>query len=172
MMIVIVISVVLIVQRFSELLLSRRNIGWAMAHGAREYGNDHYWLFIALHSMWIVAINVEWYVLRPTIPSFWPIIAAILILAQLIRYWAIKTLGKRWNTRIVVMPDLPLVVAGPYRFFKHPNYLAVVLEIAAVPALVGCWYTAIVFSILNAVLLFFIRIPAEEKALRSRRATG
>jgi len=171
MMIVITITAIVIVQRVSELFLSRRNFGWAMSHGAIEYGEGHYWLFIALHSMWIIALNAEWYFLRPEIPSFWPYIAAIVVIAQIIRYWAIKSLGKRWNTRILVMENWPLIEAGPYRLLKHPNYLAVVLEIAAVPALIGAWYTVAVFSILNAALLFFIRIPAEEKALRSRRTT-
>ncbi len=93
--------------------------------------------------------------------------ACVLILAaQLLRYWTIATLGRQWNTRIVVSTSQPLVKTGPYHFFKHPNYLAVVLEIAFVPSFIGAWYTAIIFSIFNGALLYFIRIPAEEQALK------
>ena len=156
----------IIIQRLSELAVSRRNYRWALQQGGREYGADHYWLFVVLHTLWIVAFNLEWLLRKPTIAKLWPFLLVLILVAQVIRYWAIITLGRRWNTRIMVIKALPLVKSGPYRFFKHPNYLAVILEIAAIPAFIGAWYTAIIFSIVNGVLLFFIRIPAEERALK------
>lgn len=156
----------IIIQRLSELAVSRRNYRWALQQGGHEYGADHYWLFVVLHTLWIVAFNLEWIWRKPTLPKLWPFLLVLILLAQVIRYWAIFALGRRWNTRIMVIKALPLVKSGPYRFFKHPNYLAVILEIAAIPAFIGAWNTAIIFSILNGVLLFFIRIPAEERALK------
>lgn len=157
---------IIVIQRLSELAVSRRNYRWALQQGGREYGAQHYWLFVVLHTLWIVAFNLEWLLLKPAMPKIWPYLLIIILVAQLLRYWVITTLGRRWNTRIVVINRLPLVRTGPFRFFKHPNYLAVVLEIAAIPAFIGAWYTAIIFSIVNGALLFFIRIPAEERALK------
>jgi len=157
---------IIVIQRLSELAVSRRNYRWALQQGGREYGAQHYWLFVVLHTLWIVAFNLEWFLLKPAMPKIWPYLLIIILVAQLLRYWVITTLGRRWNTRIVVINRLPLVRTGPFRFFKHPNYLAVVLEIAAIPAFIGAWYTAIIFSIVNGALLFFIRIPAEERALK------
>ena len=156
----------IVIQRLSELALSKRNYRWALQQGGREYGADHYWLFFVLHSLWIVSFNLEWFLRKPMIPKIWPILLAVILAAQLLRYWTIATLGRQWNTRIVVSTSQPLVKAGPYHFFKHPNYLAVVLEIAFVPSFIGAWYTAIIFSIFNGALLYFIRIPAEEQALK------
>ncbi len=166
MMLLVFLTCFIIIQRLSELAVSKRNYKWALQQGGREYGADHYWLFVVLHTLWIGAFNLEWLLLKPTIPKLWPFLLLLILVAQVIRYWAISTLGRRWNTRIVVIKDLPLVKSGPYRFFKHPNYLAVILDIAAIPAFIGAWNTAIIFSIVNGVLLFFIRIPDEERALK------
>ena len=158
---------IVIIQRLSELFIARRNYKWALSKGGQELGQNHYPLFIFLHSGWLFSWIFEWYFRRPESPLIWPLLLVSVLLAQLLRYWVIKTLGKRWNTRIVIIPDQPLVNSGPYRFLKHPNYLAVIVELAAFPALFGCWYTAIIFSILNMILLLLIRIPAEEKALQT-----
>lgn len=155
----------LVVERMFELGLARRNARWAMRNGAIEAGQAHYRAMVAMHAAFIVACAVEaiW------LPRHFPTIIAGIALgaelaAQALRYWAIATLGPRWNTRIVVMPGAKPVTGGPYRFLRHPNYLAVAIEIAAVPMIGGAIVTAIVFSIGNGILMA-IRIPAEERVL-------
>jgi methyltransferase len=165
MILLLTVTLIIIIQRLYELVLSRRNYLWALAKGAREYGAEHFPLFIVLHSLWILSFNLEWLLLKPPVPQGWPFLALGILTAQILRYWAIGTLGRRWNTRILIIPGLSPVTSGPYRFFRHPNYIAVCIEIAAIPALLGAWYTAAVFSLLNMSLLFFVRIPAEERVL-------
>lgn len=166
-MILLFVTSAIILQRLLELRLAKRNMAWALSRGAREYGADHYVLFLYLHCLWIVSFNLEWFSLRPAIPPFWGAIAVLIVAAQFLRYWAIATLGKRWNTRILILQGVPKVSSGPYRYFRHPNYIAVIVEIWAVPLVIGAWYTALFFSVLNAMLLYYIRIPAEEKALKN-----
>lgn len=159
---------IVIAQRLSELVLAKRNYQWAMQHGGKEYGADHYWLFIVLHTSWLVSLSFEWLVLQPSIPAWWPLLLGLIVVAQVLRYWTIGTLGRCWNTRIVIFDEMTRVKTGPYRYLRHPNYAAVVLEIMAIPALVGAWYTALLFSIANASLLMLIRIPEEERALKNK----
>ena len=161
----IVISVV-VCQRLSELALARRNYVWAMQNGGREYGGKHYWMFVVLHTTWLLGILIESFLFQPSLPALWPLFLGLVIFAQVLRYWAIASLGRLWNTRIVIVQGSDPVRTGPYRFLKHPNYLAVVIEICAIPALLGAWRSALLFSIINAILLLFIRIPAEKKAMR------
>lgn len=163
----IVLSIV-IIQRLSELLLARRNYAWAMRHGGREFGADHYWLFVVLHSVWLVSLSFECLLRQPSVSPWWPLLLGLIILAQIVRYWAISSLGKRWNTRIVVFKTMAVVKSGPYRYMNHPNYLAVAIEIFSIPALLGAWYSAVAFSIANAALLLLVRIPAEEGALQAQ----
>jgi methyltransferase len=102
---------------------------------------------------------------RPFVPWLgWPMVAVVLT-TQALRWWCVATLGAQWNTRVIVVPDLPLVTDGPYRWLRHPNYLAVTLEVAALPLVHTAWVTAVVFSIANAILLLGWRIPVEERAL-------
>lgn len=170
-LLVIVIAIV-VVQRLSELIVAKRNYVWAMQHNGIEVGSSHYPLFVVLHAAWILAIIAECVMRGPAVPTFWPIPLALIVAAQVLRYWAIRTLGRFWNTRIIVFNNFSPVTSGPFRFFKHPNYVAVVLEIAAIPALLGAWYTAFVFSFINAGLLLLVRIPMEEQAMRSCSTTG
>lgn len=156
---------IVIIQRLSELLLARRNYHWALRHGGREYGADHYWLFIVLHSLWLVCMALECIVLRPPVAAWWPLFLGFIVVAQVLRYWTIGALGRCWNTRIVIFDQMRRVRTGPYRYLKHPNYVAVVIEIFAIPALVGAWYTALLFSVANGALLLLVRLPAEERAL-------
>ncbi|MEJ2137501.1 MAG: isoprenylcysteine carboxylmethyltransferase family protein [Desulfofustis sp.] len=158
---------ILIGQRLTELALAKRNYRWAMRHGGREYGADHYWLFVVLHSLWMLAIVLECLILQPRLAAWWPLFLVLIAAAQILRYWAIGTLGRCWNTRIVIFDEMSRKTSGPYRYFRHPNYLAVALEIFALPAFLGAWYTALIFSIANAALLLLIRIPEEERALRA-----
>ena len=151
-------------QRLSELVLARSNYRWALQHGGREVGGDHYWLFIVLHTGWLVSFLLECHLRETAVPSFWPLLLAMIALAQILRYWAIRSLGRHWNTRIVVFEGCSTIQSGPYRYLKHPNYIAVAVELFAIPALLGAWYSAIFFSAANAALLLGVRIPVEEQA--------
>lgn len=155
----------LIVQRLSELWLANRNTARLLAEGAVESGRDHYFLFVILHTAWLGGMIL----LAPEDPMFSPLLFAVFVALQLGRVWVIATLGKYWTTRIISLPDAPLVSKGPYRFVQHPNYLVVVGEIAVVPMLAGMWELAILFSILNAALLW-LRIRVENTTLSTRTA--
>jgi methyltransferase len=156
------------VERFVELAVSVRNARWAFERGGIESGRGHFPPMVALHTALIVACALEPLLAgRPFITAL-AVPAAVLALAsQALRWWCIRTLGHRWNTRIVVVPGLPLVRRGPYRVLPHPNYIAVVVEGVALPLIASGWLTALVFSALNAVLLLGFRIPAEERALEA-----
>jgi len=153
-------------ERLAELVVSQRNARWSFARGGVEHGRGHFPPMVALHSGLLVAVLAEVHLAgRPFLPAVgWPALALVLA-AQGLRWWCIATLGPRWNTRVVVVPGLPLVVAGPYRWLRHPNYVAVVVEGIALPMVHTAWVTALTFTVLNAVLLLGFRIPAEERAL-------
>lgn len=152
-------------ERMAELFISRRHAARAFAHGGLESGQAHYRAMVALHAAFLAACAVESLIITRPIAAALSIGALIVAAgAQMLRYWAVWTLGERWNTRVIVIPGAPLVIGGPYRFMRHPNYLAVVLEVAALPLIRANWYTAIAFSIANAIVLA-VRIPAEERAM-------
>jgi methyltransferase len=152
-------------ERVLELIISRRNRSIALASGAVETGGDHYLVMTVFHTLFFVSLVVETVGLRRPFPGVigWAALGGA-IGAQALRYWAIVTLGVRWNTRIIVFPDAAPVTSGPYRFLRHPNYLAVIIEMACVPMIHGCWLTATVFSIGNAAILA-VRIREEEASL-------
>ncbi|WP_256970727.1 isoprenylcysteine carboxyl methyltransferase family protein [Cellulomonas iranensis] len=156
------------VERVAELVVSTRNARWSFARGGVESGRGHFPAMVALHTALLVACVVEVLVAdRPFLPWLgWPALALV-VASQGLRWWCIATLGPRWNTRVIVVPDLPLVDRGPYRWLRHPNYVAVVVEGIALPLVHTAWVTALVFTLLNAVLLAQYRIPAEERALRA-----
>lgn len=159
------------VERVAELVVSSRNARWSFSRGGVESGRGHFPAMVALHTGLLVACVAEVLLAdRPFLPWLgWT--AFVLVLAsQALRWWCIATLGPRWNTRVVVVPGLPLVHRGPYRLLAHPNYVAVVVEGVALPLVHTAWVTAVAFTVLNAVLLLRFRIPAEERALRA--ATG
>ncbi|MFE9258081.1 isoprenylcysteine carboxyl methyltransferase family protein [Streptomyces sp. NPDC006879] len=152
-------------ERGAELVLARRNAVRSMARGALEYGRGHYPAMVALHTALLVGCAVEpWALGRPFIPLLgWTALAVVLV-AQGLRWWCIAVLGTRWNTRVLVVPGLPLVTGGPYRLVRHPNYVAVVAEGLALPLVHTAWMTAISFGVLNAWLLV-VRIRCEDAAL-------
>lgn len=152
-------------QRLLELRLATRNRAWALAQGAKEFGAAHYPLFFGLHTGWMVGWVVETLWRGAALNSLWYVWLAIFVAAQGLRYWAIASLGRFWNTRILVIPGRQPVRRGPYKYMPHPNYVAVALELASVPLIFGAWLTALVASLLNAALLLGVRIPAEKKAL-------
>jgi len=153
------------VERVLELALSARNARRALARGGCEVGQAHYRVMATLHSLFFVACGAEVLLLgRPFVPALGATALGVAVLAQGLRYWAIATLGDRWNVRIVFVPGDAPVTAGPYRFIRHPNYLAVIAELFFVPLIHGAWLTAVAFTLANAALLT-VRIRAEEAAL-------
>jgi methyltransferase len=157
-------------ERGAELVVSRRNAAWSFARGAREYGGGHYPMMVALHVGLLFGCLVEVRVgERPFIPALgWPMLAVVLA-SQGLRWWCVRTLGHQWNTRVIVTPGLPLVSRGPYRWLRHPNYVAVALEGAALPLVHTAWLTALLFTVGNAALLA-VRIRVEEDALATATA--
>jgi methyltransferase len=153
-------------ERIAELVVSVRNARWSFARGGVEYGRRHFPPIVALHTGLLLACFAEaWLYDRPFLPWLgWP--ALLLVFAsQGLRWWCIAVLGPRWNTRVIVVPGLPRVVRGPYRWLRHPNYVAVVVEGFALPLVHTAWITAIAFTVLNAILLLAVRIPCENRAL-------
>jgi methyltransferase len=155
----------IVVQRVVELRVAKQNEAWARRHGAVEVGAGHYPLFFVLHTGWLLAWPAETWVRGPALTSGWMIALAAFVAAQGLRYWAISTLGRRWNTRILVLPGAERIRRGPYRWMAHPNYVAVIVELAAVPWVFGAWWTAVIVGGLNLGLLLGVRIPAEARAL-------
>ena len=146
-------------QRGGELWLSNRNTQRLLTQGAREYSPGHYPLIVAVHVLWLASL--WWLAPGRPIDGFW---LTFFVAIEALRIWVLATLGRRWTTRIIVLPGAPLIRRGPYRFVKHPNYLVVVLEIAVLPLVFGLWQVAFVFTLLNAAVLS-IRIRAEDRAL-------
>ena len=153
-------------ERLAELVVSARNARWSFARGGVESGRGHFPAMVALHTGLLVACGLEVQLAdRPFVPAVGWVALVVVLASQALRWWCIATLGPRWNTRVIVVPGLPLVSDGPYRWFSHPNYVAVVAEGLALPLVHGAWVTALAFTVLNAVLLLRFRIPAEERAL-------
>lgn len=152
-------------ERLAELVVSRRNAAWSRSQGSVETGQRHYPVMVALHSGLLVGALLEVWLRRPDFrPALgWPMLALV-VASQALRWWCIATLGRRWNTRVIVMPGAPPVRRGPYRFLAHPNYLAVVVEGAALPLVHTAWVTALLFTVGNAALLW-VRLRVENAAL-------
>jgi methyltransferase len=160
-----VLVVLVAVERLAELVISNRNAAWSLARGGRETGRRHYRAMVLLHSGLLVGMLVEAWLRRPEVTALLAGSMLLLTLAsQALRWWCIGTLGRRWNTRVIVVPDLPLVRSGPYRFLSHPNYVAVVAEGVALPLVHAAWVTAAVFTVANAALLS-VRLRVENAAL-------
>jgi methyltransferase len=155
------------VERLAEMVVSKRNAAWSFERGGRESGASHYPIMVVLHTGFLVAMLVEAWVRRPEVAAWlaWSMLAFV-VAAQGLRWWCIATLGPRWNTRVIVVPGLPLVTAGPYRLFSHPNYVAVVVEGLALPLVHASWITAVAFTVLNAALLS-VRLRVENQALQT-----
>lgn len=158
-------------ERVVELVISTRNARAALAQGGREFGQRHFTWMVALHTGLLLACLAEVFLAdRPFIPMLgWPMLALV-VFSQVLRYWCISTLGRQWNTRVIVVPGLQRVTSGPYRWLSHPNYVAVVIEGFALPLVHTAWVTALAFTVLNAFLLLGFRIPTENRALESLTA--
>lgn len=152
-------------ERLFELALSRRHAAWAFSVGGIEHGQRHFKLMKVLHLAFFVGCVSETLLLRrPFTPALGYPMLALALATQALRYWAIASLGRHWNVRVIVVPGAPAINAGPFRYLRHPNYLAVVLEGIAVPLIHGAWLTALAFTLLDAALLV-VRIRCEESAL-------
>jgi methyltransferase len=153
------------IERLAELVVAKRNAEWSFAQGGKEFGRRHYRVMVALHTALLLGCVIEpWALHRPFIPWLgWPMVA-VLVASQGLRWWCISTLGRRWNTRVIVLPHEPLVQRGPYRFIHHPNYVAVVAEGVALPLVHTAWLTALIFTVANAALLT-VRIRVENSVL-------
>jgi methyltransferase len=160
--------------RLVELSVAQRNLRWARERGGIETGAGHYPVMVALHTALLVGCVVEvWAADRPFLPLLGRPMLALLVAAHALRWWCIRTLGPQWNTRVVRVPGMPLVTGGPYRWFSHPNYVAVVVEGIALPLVHTAWITAVAFTALNALLLG-VRLRVETRALAAApvRMTG
>ena len=151
------------IERLAELWLARRNTAALMAKGAIELAPGHYPLIVLLHAFWLAGlVYFGW---QNPVNLFWLL---IFLLLQVLRVWILMTLGQRWTTRIIVLPGEPLVARGPYRFLSHPNYAVVIGEIAVLPLCLGLPWYALLFSVLNALVLT-VRIKVENAALAGAR---
>ena len=160
----IVISIV-ILQRLIELLIARRNEKWMLSQGAFEAGAAHYPIMVTMHVAFFISFLLEVVVLGRSLSPFWMVLLGIFLLTQMARIWCLLSLGKFWNTKIIILPGADVVRRGPYRWLRHPNYLIVSMELLVLPLLFGAYFTAILYSLLN-VWMLSVRIPAEEKALK------
>jgi methyltransferase len=157
--------VFVIAQRLSELAVSRRNVRRMRTRGGVELGADHYPWMVLLHVLFLASCVAEpWLLDRPIRPRLATAMLVLLAVGMGLRMWTLLTLGDRWTTRVVVVPGEAPVATGPFRFVAHPNYLAVVIEIVAIPMIHTAWLTATVFTVLNAGMLR-LRISIEERAL-------
>ncbi|WP_324753936.1 isoprenylcysteine carboxyl methyltransferase family protein [Roseovarius sp. Pro17] len=152
----------ILVQRLGELVIARINTARLLARGAYEVGAAHYPVIVAMHSLWIGCLFIFGY--DQTVSWGWLAVFAVL---QILRVWILMTLGGRWTTRIIILPE-PLVTRGPFRYVRHPNYTLVVAEIVVAPMVLGLIWVAVAFTVLNAAMLW-VRIGVEGRALASLR---
>lgn len=160
-----ILLVLVAIERIVELIISKRNLKWSFAQGGIEYGRSHYKYMVVIHLFLLVGSLIEVWVTKPSLnlTLSWTMFA-LAFASQGLRWWCISTLGQRWNTLVVIIPGMPAITSGPYKWFKHPNYVAVVIEGFALPLVGFAWRTALIFSALN----FFVlraRLKSENAAL-------
>ena len=160
-----IIIAIVIIQRLVELIIAKRNEKWMRSQGAFEAGAGHYPIMVSMHMAFFISLILEVLVIdRPLSPLWIPLLSLFLI-AQIARIWCLTSLGKFWNTKIIILPGADVVKKGPYQFIRHPNYVIVATELLVLPLLFSAYFTAVVFSLLNLWMLS-VRIPIEEKALK------
>jgi methyltransferase len=154
------------IQRIIELAVAKRNEKWMKSQGAVEMGQSHYKWLVLLHALFFVSLIAEVKGMEKPLSSFWLLLAVLFAMTQLGRLWVMASLGKFWNTKILVLPKTDIVLKGPYKFLKHPNYVIVFLEFLIIPLLFEAYVTMVLFSLLNIGILT-VRIRIEEEALSS-----
>lgn len=157
----------LILQRLVELVIALNNERWMKERGGIEVGQAHYKWFIFLHASFFILLLLEYQyklVFSEGIVPFYSLFFILFLLAQLGRIWCIYSLGRFWNTKIIVLPKVSLIKKGPYKYVKHPNYIIVFFELLCIPLVFGLYVTAFIFPFLHLVLLA-VRVPVEEAAL-------
>ena len=153
-------------ERLYEVRVSNRNVRWSFEQGGIEIGKGHYPFMVILHTGFLIACVAEVWLIPRDVSILWASIFFVLaILSQAFRWWCIRSLKEQWNTRIILVPGLKRIIAGPYKYFPHPNYIIVAIEGLIIPLFYKAYFSAIAFTILNAGLMW-VRIRAEEKALR------
>nr|WP_026681945.1 isoprenylcysteine carboxylmethyltransferase family protein [Priestia megaterium] len=160
----------IIIQRLVELNIAKRNEVWIKERGGVERGEEHYKWFILVHSLFFLSLIVEVLLRHPATFQFNIYLFVLFLLLQFVRFWCISSLGKFWNTKIIISPQFPLVRKGPYKYVKHPNYIVVGIELLVIPLLFEAYITAVLFPLLH-ILLLTVRIPAEENALKDTKLT-
>jgi methyltransferase len=153
----------IIILRLTELVIAKRNEKWLLQNGAIEYGKKHYPFIVLLHVSFLISLILEYLLCNIALFSLPIFFFYLLVLA--IKVWVVSTLGQYWNTKIYHIPNTPLVKKGLYKYCKHPNYIIVIIEIVLIPLVFHLYYTAIIFTVLNLVMLF-VRIKEENKALK------
>jgi methyltransferase len=154
---------ILILQRLLEMVLGGQNRRWVLARGGKDWHERRFPVIVGVHALFFLSLALEWHYGPHGWNRLWPLWLGLLLLAQLLRLWSIRSLGKFWNVRIITIPGMQPLAKGPYRFIRHPNYAAVIVEIFAIPVLCRAYFTAIIFSLANALILAR-RIPEEERA--------
>ena len=157
---------IVILERVFELRIANRNTRQLLESGAKEFGETHYPAIVLLHLLFFVSCIVEFIVRGSSLSGYWYLFLTIFVFAQIGRLWVLRTMKERWTTRILAMKGEHLVSSGPYKLLAHPNYVVVALELFSLPMIFGLTFTAMTFSLANALLLAFIRIPSERKALK------
>ncbi len=160
-----VVITIVIIQRLLELIVAKRNETWMRSQGAYEVGAKHYPIMVLMHVTFFISLIVEVFVVNRPLSSIWIILLLIFLLAQALRVWCLTSLGKFWNTKIIILPGANVVKKGPYAFMRHPNYVIVTTELLVLPLIFSAYFTAILFTLLN-VWMLSVRIPVEEKALK------
>jgi methyltransferase len=155
----------IIIQRIIELLVARNNEKWIKSKGGYEVGVNHYPYMVAIHIGFFISLIIEFMVFKQAVSRFWLLLFVVFISLQIMRVWVIASLGRFWNTKILVLPGAHVVKKGPFHFIRHPNYVVVTSEIIVIPLMFEAYFTAIVFTLLNIIILS-VRIPKEEAALR------
>lgn len=161
-----IIICLVIAQRLVELLTAKRNEKWILQQGGYEVGASHYPWMVAMHTLFFVFLIMEVFLFNRPLFPYWELLIIVFLLVQLARVWCLVSLGKFWNTKIMILEQAKRVQKGPYRWLNHPNYLIVTIELLVLPTLLGAYYTAVLFTFLN-ILMLKIRIPIEEQALQN-----
>lgn len=160
-----IVFIIVVIQRLIELAVARRNENWMRSQGAIEVGAAHYKWMVMMHTAFFVSLLAEVLIAGRPLPVYWPALLAIFLLMQILRIWCLSSLGKFWNTKILILPGADVQKKGPYKWIRHPNYVIVTTELLVLPIIFGAYFTAGLFFVLNLWMLS-VRIPAEERALR------